>query len=64
MNEKSNTNFHNDKMPKGGSHCIYLSAMFIDSVFKMNESYYPQVILEECNYIVSKNKRLDILLRT
>ena len=64
MNEKSNTKFHNDKMPKGGSHCIYLSVIFIDSVFKMDESYYLQVVLEEFNYIVSKNKRLDILLRT
>ena len=32
---KINTNFRNDKMPKEGSHCICLSVILIDSVFKM-----------------------------
>ena len=32
---KINTNFRNDKIPKEGSHCICLSVILIDSVFKM-----------------------------
>ena len=38
--EKVNTNFHNDKIPTEGSHCICLSAVLIDFVFNMGKSYY------------------------
>ena len=31
---KINTNFHNNKIPKGGSQFIYLSVILIDSVFR------------------------------
>ena len=51
---KINTNFHNDKMSKEGSHCICLSVLLFDSVSKMNKSYYPQVFSEECKYIVKE----------
>ena len=34
-------NSHNDKIPKEGSECNYLSLILIHSV------YYPQVFLEE-----------------
>ena len=39
--EKVNTNFHNDQMPKQGSYCISLSVMLIKSVLKMGKNYYP-----------------------
>ena len=38
-----NTNFHNDKKSKEGFHCICLSVILIDSVFKIGKTYYPQV---------------------
>ena len=50
-------------MPKEGSHCIFLSVVLIDSVFKMGKNYYPRVFLEECKYIV-KEKKVEILLET
>ena len=53
--EKVNTNYYNDKMPKEGPHCICLSVILIDFVFKMGKSYYPQVFSEECNYIVKES---------
>ena len=28
----------------------------IDSVFKAGENYYPQVLLEECKYVVREKK--------
>ena len=31
---------------------ICLSVILIDSVYRGGKSYYPQVILEECKYIV------------
>lgn len=43
-------------MPKEGTHCICFSVILIDSVFKINKNYYSQVFLEECKYIVKKNK--------
>ena len=42
-NEKINTNFHNNKIPKEVSQCIYLSVILIDSVFRTGSNYYPQV---------------------
>ena len=37
------TNFYNDKIPKEGSQCIFLSARLINSVFRTGKDYYPQV---------------------
>ena len=38
-----NTNFHNEKKSKEGFHCICLSVILIDSIFKIGKTYYPQV---------------------
>ena len=37
---KINTNFYNNKIPKGSSHCIYLLVILTDSVFRTVKSYY------------------------
>ena len=50
---KTNTNFHNDKMPKEGSQCICVSVILIESVSEMGKKYYFQVLLEKCQYIVN-----------
>ena len=42
-NRKINTNVHNNKIPNEGSHCIFLSVILIDSVYKKDKNYYPQV---------------------
>ena len=51
-----NTNFYNDKIPEEDSQFICLSVMLIDSVFRTGKSYYPQVFLEECKYVVKEKK--------
>ena len=56
FNEKINTNFHNNKIPKEGSQCICLSAIMIGSVYRKVENYHPQVLLEECKYVVKEKK--------
>ena len=28
----------------------------LDSVIRASEKYYPQTLLEECNYVIRKNK--------
>ena len=55
-NEKINTNFHNNKIPIAGSQCICLSVILIDSVYRKDKSYYPQVFLEEYKYAVKEKK--------
>ena len=40
--EKINTNFRSDKIPKEGSHSICLSLVLIDSVYRTDNNYYLQ----------------------
>ena len=53
---KINTNFHDNGVPKECSHCICLSVIFIDPVFKISKNYYSQVVLEKRKYVVKENK--------
>ena len=55
-NGKINTNFHNNKIPKEGPQFIFLSVIWIDSVFRTSKSYYPQVFLKECKYVVKEKQ--------
>ena len=55
-NEKINTNFQNNKISKEGSQCICLSLVLIDSVYRKDKNYYPQVFLEEFKYVVKEEK--------
>ena len=43
-------------MPKEGSHCICLSSISIESVFRMGKNYYPQMLLEKCLYMAKEKK--------
>ena len=60
-NGKVNTSFHNNKISKEGSQCICLSVILIDSVYKKNKNYYPQVFLEECKYVVKEKKKCKFI---
>ena len=55
-NGKTNTNFHDNKIPKEGSQFICLSVILIDSVFRTGKNYYHQDSLEECKYVVKEKK--------
>ena len=63
-NAKINTNFHNNKIPKESSHCICLSVILINSVFRTGNNYYLQAFLEECKHVVKKKICRSILLIT
>ena len=54
---KINTNFHDDKVPKEGSHYICLSVILIDAVFGIGKNYYSQVFSEE--YSCQKKKKMS-----
>ena len=55
-NGKINTIFHNNKIPKEGSQSICLLVTLIDSVYRKDKYYYPQVLLDECKYVVKERK--------
>ena len=61
---KINTNLHSDKIPKEGSQCICLLVILIDSVYRTGKSYYPQVFLEECKYVLKEKRCLSIMRST
>ena len=61
---KTNTNFHNNRIPKEDSQCIFLSIILIDSVYKEDKNYYPQVLLGVCKYFAKKRRNLISLLTT
>ena len=58
---KINTSFHNSEILKEGSQCICLSVILIDSVFRTAKNYHPQVLLEECKYIVKEKKMREYI---
>ena len=43
-------------MPKEKAPCKSLSIIMLDSVVKAKKKYYPQTLLEECNYEPKKDK--------
>ena len=57
-NKKVNTNFNGNKMPIESLECNCLSVILLNSFYKKDNKYYPQMFLEECKYVV-KGKRID-----
>ena len=33
----------------------------LDSVIRVNKKYYPQILLEECKYVIRKNKMENLI---
>ena len=54
MKEKD-TNSHDDVKLKECSHCIFMSVILFDSIFKISKNYHPQVFQKNAN-TVSKKK--------
>ena len=54
------TNFQgegeNKKVPNDDLSCKCLSLIMLDSVIKTGKKYYPQTLLEECKYKITKKK--------
>ena len=44
------TNVLNKKMPKEKALCKCLSVIMLHSAIRVNKKYYPQTLLEECQY--------------
>ena len=56
-----NTNFQGKKVPKENALYKCLSLIILDSVIRVNKKYYPQTLLEECKYVIRKNKMESLI---
>ena len=54
--DRVNTNFQGKKVPKENASYKCLSLIMLNSVIGVNNKYYPQALLEECKYVIRKNK--------
>ena len=59
--DRVNTNFQGKKVPKENASYKCLSLIMLDSVIRVNKKYYPQTFLEECKYIIRKNKMENLI---
>ena len=57
-----NTNFQGKKIPKENASCKCLSLIALDFVIRANKKYYPQTLLEECNYEIRRIKWRILLM--
>ena len=48
-------------MPKENASYKCLSLIMLDSVIRVNKKYYPQTLLEECKYVIRKNKMENLI---
>lgn len=54
--DKVNTNFHDNEIPKEGRHCVCLLVIWTDFAFKTSSNCYSQIFLKECKYVANENK--------
>ena len=50
------TNFQGKKVPKENASYKCLSLIMLDSIIRVNKKYNPQIFLQECKYVIRKNK--------
>ena len=58
-NNKTNTNFYGNKIPKENESCIYSSGILLDSVVKVDRDDYPQIFFKECKYAIKKENNVN-----
>ena len=56
-----NTNFQGKKVPQEDASYKCLSLIVLDSVIRVSKKYYPQTLLEECKYVIRKNKMENLI---
>ena len=59
--DRVNTNFQSEKVPKENASYKCFSLIMLDSVIRVNKKYYPQLLLEECKYVIRKNKMENLI---
>ena len=59
--DRVNTNFQGKTVSEENTSYKCLSLIMLDSVIGVNKKYYPQTLLEECNYVIRKNKMENLI---
>ena len=59
--DRVNTNLQGQKVPKENASCKCISLIMLDSVIRVNKKHYPQTLLEECKYVIRKNKMENLI---
>ena len=59
--DRVNSNFQSKKVPKENASYKCSSLIRLDSVIRVNKKYYPQTLLEECKYVIRKNKMENLI---
>ena len=54
--DRVNTNFQGKEVPNEDASYKCLSLIVLGSVIRVSKKYYPQTLLEECKYVIRKNK--------
>ena len=61
-NNRVYSNFQHNEIPKDSEYFAYLSIILLDSVFvNSDKEYYPQILLEECKYVIKKKKIVNTI---
>ena len=59
--DRANTNFQGQKAPEENASHKCISLIMLDSVIRVNKKCYPQNLLEECKYVIRKNKMENVI---
>ena len=59
--DRVNTNFQGKKVPKESASYKCLLLIMLDFVIRANKKYYPKKLLEECKYVIRKNKMENLI---
>ena len=54
--DKVNTKFQGNQIPKESASNKCLSLIVLDSVTRANKRFFPQTLLEDCKYKITRNK--------
>ena len=61
FNRINRTTFTDDIIPFQRNHYIFIPAIDIDSVLKINKRAYPQAYLEQCKYKLKKRRAVNFI---
>ena len=59
--DKVNTNFQGKRIPKENTSYKCLSLIILDYVIRVSKTYYPQILLEECEYEINNTKMENLI---
>ena len=56
-----NTDFQGKEVPKEDASYKCFSLIVLDFVIRVSKNYYPQTLLDECKYVIRKNKMENLI---